>query len=420
MKNKESRDGLLTLVSITGVNALNYGLNLVLGRFLGPEGFAQANILATIVLILSFMGVAVQMTSAQHIAQKTDDHAAQEGFKAWYNRSVLWLSLAVTAIGVLLSFVLPGYLHMEQLPLLMIFIGIPFYFHLCAQRGYFQGAQRFLPFSMTFITETVGRLVVTLGGLYLAHLYAPEYKILAVGLGFLFSFLISFAYTRWQDSSGITLMDIEIPKKTLFRFVIAISLYELSQILINNCDVILVKHFFDEHRAGMYASIALIGRIVYFGTWTIVTLLFPKVIEKEMKGESHTGLFYGSLAIVLGCGAVITFMCFWQGALIMQLLFGDAYADAAPLLWRYALSTTVFAGANVFAYYYMSLKKYLPVAISLIAGILQISVINYLHSSIEMVINVQIVLMSSLLLIMLVYHMIHNMRGATAPKAVVA
>lgn len=72
----------------------------------------------------------------------------------------------------------------------------------------------------------------------------------------------------------------------------------------------------------------------------------------------------------------------------MELLFGGAYGDAAHLLWYYALSTTIFAAANVFAYYYMSLDKYMPVAISLLAGIVQIIGVSLFHVDLEQVIFV--------------------------------
>ena len=49
--------------------------------------------------------------------------------------------------------------------------------------------------------------------------------------------------------------------------------YELTQIIINNSDILLVKHYFDMLDAGLYASLALIGRVVYFVAWMFVMLL---------------------------------------------------------------------------------------------------------------------------------------------------
>lgn len=412
MSDKMTRDGVITLVSITGVNALNYGLNLILGRWLGPEGFAEASILATLVLILSFIGVAVQITSAKETASMFDSSLIRDQFLQFFEKRSMILGCIISVILISASIWIADFLQMQSVStLVIVFVGIPFYLGMSARRGFYQGKQQFLVFSMSFVIETLVRISVTLGGLYFALIYAPEYITHVVAFGFLSSFLACYLYTLIKHKIQLG----ELPKleklpKALWIFIASIGVYELSQILINNCDVILVKHYFDEYAAGIYASIALVGRMVYFGTWTIVTLLFPKVIEKEKKGESHTGLFYGSLGIVVACGLIITSVCMWQGAWIMQVLFGDAYTSGADLLWFYALSTTIFAAANVFAYYYMSLDKYLPVAISLAAGIIQILGVSLFHVDLEQVIFVQIVVMSGLLCCMVGFHVVVQMK----------
>jgi len=266
-------------------------------------------------------------------------------------------------------------------------------------RGYFQGTNQFRKLANTYIIEMVARVIFTLTLLFLfknsAHLTS------FVAIGFLASFISTYLYSKLKSSSSTN----ELPyKKEIITFLAVIGIYELSQILINNSDVILVKHFFTAEEAGLYAAIALIGRIVFFATWTIVTLLFPKVIEKEKRGESHTHLFWGALAIVASIGLMIVGACFFFDELIIKILFGSAYIDMAHLLWVYALGTCLFACANVFAYYHMSLNKYIPVFLSILIGILQIVAIYFFHNSMEQVVGLQVILMSILLVGMMSYH----------------
>ena len=49
---------------------------------------------------------------------------------------------------------------------------------------------------------------------------------------------------------------------------------------------------------------------------------------------------------------------------IISVFFGGAYLGVSDLLWMYALASGVFAIANVFAYYFLSLEVYLPVVLS--------------------------------------------------------
>ena len=56
----------------------------------------------------------------------------------------------------------------------------------------------------------------------------------------------------------------------------------------------------------------------------------------------------------------------------------------------------------------MSLKNYLPVIISLLAGIGQIILIYHFHSNLQEVIYMQIITMTVLLLVMISFHVINS------------
>jgi len=61
--------GFFLFIATLIVNAANYGLNLILGRVLGPELYAEANMIATLVMILSFIAMGLQLTVAKLYAE---------------------------------------------------------------------------------------------------------------------------------------------------------------------------------------------------------------------------------------------------------------------------------------------------------------------------------------------------------------
>ena len=196
MSKKHTKDGFITLIAITLVNALNYGLNLLLGRWLGPEGFAEANILATMVLIISFLGVAIQLTIARESALHGNDHEKGSAIIVWFEKIILKASIFFTICGLITCNLISDYLNMNNYTsVLIILLGLPFYFLLSVRRGYFQGNQQFIRFSLTFILETAGRLSFTIIGVLWAINYAPQFIVESVAIGFLFSFILPYAYT---------------------------------------------------------------------------------------------------------------------------------------------------------------------------------------------------------------------------------
>jgi len=99
----------------------------------------------------------------------------------------------------------------------------------------------------------------------------------------------------------------------------------------------------------------------------------------------------------------IVALTFFYPQFIVSAMFGEAYLSIAPLLWKYAVATSLFAVSNVFVYYFLSLDKYAPVVISGLLGSAQVAFIVLFHQSLAQVVNVQIILMTILLVIQTVF-----------------
>lgn len=378
------------------VNLSNYGLNLILGRLLGPDGFSEANLIATLVMVLSFAAMGLQLTVAKITAEGSADVLGYMQKKVF----VISMTLMVMLLGV--SPLLSQFFNFRSpYSLVVLFVGVPFYFLMSISRGHFQGGKRFYKLAWTYLIEMVVRVGVTILLLNLFSSEGLETEIVAAG------FLVSFFMTH--IASRTAYKNLPVSKESLqpiLKFLGIIALYELSQILINNSDVILVKHYFEAKEAGLYAAMALLGRAVFFATWTVVTIMFPKVIELEKQGLPHQRLFLLSLAVVGGLSLTMVLGSYMYGEVVMQLAFGSAYADVADRLWVYALLTSLFACANVFVYYNLSLEKYYPVVISLVVGGLQVVMLYFFHSSITQVLYVQLGLVSYMLIGMMVYQFV--------------
>ncbi len=400
------------MISTLFVNAGNYGINLFLGRFLGPEVFAEANVLATLVMILSFIAVGLQLCVAKFVASYYESTCQNEleSLKFQFIETGKKIGLYTLPLLILISPILQEFLKFDSAyPLLILFAGVPFYFRMSISRGIFQGQNQFNKLASSYIIEMLCRLIVTIG---LLLIITKNFYSEVVSLGFFLSFLASFFINKPIAKKSLINT---FPKTEILNFILVIGIYELSQIIINNADVILVKHIFDSHQAGLYSSIALIGRVVFFATWTIVTLLFPLVIAKEKRGEDHRPLFWSALLFVAMIGITITIVCYFFHEQIITVAFGSAYLEASNLLYLYSLATCFFACANVFAYYHMSLNNYRPVFISITIGVIQfISIYLVEHNSLTTIIWIQIILMAVLLICMIAYHIMFSLKNQTS------
>lgn len=388
----------LFMLSALVVNGGNYIYNLVLGRILGPEAFADAALLVTLLLALSFLGMTFQLVTAKFVAGLPSHH-----WDLFRNRLGTLALLVGSALGTAVFFsasFLQSLLHTESTLMFQIFgVGVPFYFVMSVNRGQYQGEESFGKLSLSYQLEMWGRLVVTLLAFVLIR---DDYGAL-VSFGILASLafgLIPFKKIHFNLGKKEPNV-LEWNKVKMFMLITAG--YELTQIIINNSDIILVKHFFQAQEAGLYASLALIGRVVYFVAWMFVMLLLPTVVRLKKEGKSTKQVLFKYVGYIglLSTGIVVACALFPE--LIISVLFGDAYVSMSSLLWQYALATSLFAVANIFTYYFLSLDHYQPILISALMGILQIVLIVLFHSGLAMVVQLQILIMLILLAVQLLY-----------------
>ena len=389
----------LFMGSVLLVNGGNYLYNLILGRFLGPEAFADAALLVTLLLVLSFLGMTFQLATAKFAVLFSEGQ--WEAFQNVMYRYAGIFGVLVALLLIYFSVDLQQLFNTKTPWMFRIFgMAIPLYFFMSVNRGKYQGRQEFTKLSITYQTEMWSRLLLTLGLILLV----PSNPALLVAIGMALSFAFGLIPSNYTNIS-IFKSKILHPenRKRVSDFIVLTACYELTQIIINNSDVLLVKHYFDTMDAGLYASLALIGRVVYFVAWMFVMLLLPTVVQKQKDGEPTAPILFKYVGYIGLLSLLIVTTCYLFPGLIIKLMFGDAYISMAPLLWQYALATSLFAISNIFAYYFLSLDHYLPVVLSGFLGLSQILLIVFFHSSLAMVVQVQIIAMIALLIAQLVY-----------------
>ncbi|PKB42771.1 O-antigen/teichoic acid export membrane protein [Cellulophaga sp. RHA19] len=397
--NKKITPEQIFMTSVLVVNGGNYLYNLILGRMLGPAAFADAALLITLLLVLSFVGMTFQLVTTKfNIIFSGNQWSAFENYMKKY---AVIFGVTIGALLFLFAENLHQLFNTESSTMFRVFaIGIPLYFIMSIKRGKFQGKQDYTNLSVTYQSEMWSRLLITLVLLLLVPMNPAFLVAVGIVISFVFGLMpVKFKKISFAASKVLTPAN----KKKVTTFILLTAGYELTQIIINNSDVLLVKHYFNSLDAGLYASLALIGRVVYFVAWMFVMLLLPAVIEKRKEGKRTAPILFKYVGYISLLSLVIVAGCYFFPETIISLMFGDAYVAMSSLLWQYALATSLFAISNIFAYYFLSLDYYVPVILSGVLGLSQIVLIIFFHSSLAMVVQLQIIVMLALLFAQLLY-----------------
>jgi O-antigen/teichoic acid export membrane protein len=386
--------GSLTLLAGSGlVGVTNLLYNVITARLLGPTGFAHATAVYTILTLLSCITLSFQVVCAKHIATSPSTGGRAAIFATLHQRS--WIAgMAIGAVLFLLKGPLTAYLNLPDPFLIsLLALGTVFYIPLGVRRGYIQGIHAFGPLAINFMVEGVARL-------------AGAYLLIQFGLGVKGAVLASVAavvvsYFVALPSPGLTSLSfrgIAISSREGLQAIVFFS----GQTIINNFDIVLVKHFFPPAEAGFYAAIALVGRLVNMCAWSVMHTMFP--VSAGAGEEEHEGsrVLVTSMLLVLGILTVLILGLWLVPGFLWKTLFGSHfqlgnYGALAPLLILYAITAGIYSLSSVIVTYEMSRKvantSWLQLAFS---GVLVLG-ICLLHDTLREVILVQLFLMVILL-----------------------
>ena len=118
--------------------------------------------------------------------------------------------------------------------------------------------------------------------------------------------------------------------------------------MITNLDLIAAKGVFDPRTAGVFAALALGGRVVFFGSWTLQQALLPLVIAEHptLSKKLRKQIFFLGNAVV--CTVLVGAGWIWADRWV-ELAFGGIYQDVATRFGPYALGTGLISMAAALA-----------------------------------------------------------------------
>ena len=103
-------------------------------------------------------------------------------------------------------------------------------------------------------------------------------------------------------------------------------MFFVGQVIISNIDILMVKHFFPPDLAGLYAAIALVGRLLYFGAWSIVSAMFPVSAESKRRTARLRSLLALPLLMVTAMSVVFVLLLAAFPHLVFRSLFGAHFS----------------------------------------------------------------------------------------------
>ncbi|MEP6643369.1 MAG: lipopolysaccharide biosynthesis protein [Acidobacteriaceae bacterium] len=408
---------VILLFSSGFVGAMNLLYNLGVAHWLGADSFGHASAVYTVLMLLSSVTLSFQLLCSKFVA-KNDSLKEKVGIYRYFHRRSWMFAISISILLAYSSPVVSRYLNLPTRNYIyMLAVATLFYIPLGVRRGLMQGMYDFGPLAFNFALE----VVVKLGGAML--LMAAGYGVTGVIAAIVASVVVAYVFARPHRT---LISDGQTSLPTAWGEGIQASVFFIGQVIINNLDIALVKHFFSATDAGVYATLALVGRVVYMLSWSVVSGMFPfsaRAQSGEREGQAVLGT---ALLLVILISSLFTFGIWVAPQSLWHMLLGAGFPLAGTpsytsLLMLYALTTGIYSLSVVLMSYEIARKignvSWLQLGFSgaIILGI-------YLfHNTLHEVIAVQTVLMLVLLVLVAVPYirmqLAHSRAAVEAPAA---
>lgn len=358
----------------------NFAFNVISAHELGPEKYG---ILASVVAFSYLFNpavLAIQTVASRETTSVMVDEAGSQ-IRAIVNYYLLRIGLGALALGgvlVVLSPLISRFLHLNSPGLVMIFaLVLPTVVASSVVRGVHQGTRRFDRYSLGTATEGLSKVCCVVALLVLVW-RNPVSGVLAVLFSALAGLVVNVLLLRhWPKPTW----SIRLRRHPIRYSVSTLTVFGLLAVLLS-IDTMTARSTLSAHTAGMYAGISLAGKIVYFATTALTTLLFPMFSARFDRGTETARWLAVSMILVAVVSAAVICVFVWAPYLVTTILLGAKYRSAARYLFMMGGIFAIYAMTNLVVMYLLARRQRGIVVPLALAVVVQMGGFAVFHSSI--------------------------------------
>lgn len=398
MTNPLFSGSAVMIVGSNTTNFLNYIYHLIMGRLLGPSSYGELAALFSLMGLVGMVPLALGLVIVKYVSSaKTAGEVTS--LIDWLGKKIMILSWMMFFSLTLGSFFISSFLKIEN-PLLIVLIGTTFLVSLPAffNRSVLQGLLRFKQLVSSILAENTIKLLL---GVFLVYLgWAVGGAVMALVVAGLVGWLLSKMFISDYTNTN---KPIYPRPKLILSYAFPVLVQSVATTSLFSADLMLVKHFFSPHEAGLYAALSTLGKIIFFASGPIGAVMFPLISQKKAQGKGYRQVFLYSFLLTTILACVILLFYWWFPKVAVNLLYGSLYLEAADLLIWLGIFMTLFTLSSLLISFHLSLGRTKAMVLPAIAAIGQALGIWFYHDSLKTVITVSIVISFFLLASLCLY-----------------
>lgn len=403
-KNQLISASFILLLATSVGNVCNYFYHLVIGKMLGPVDYGLLSSLISLTYLLGVPTSVLAMMVIKYVSSlKKGSVFKKETTSLFYylagklNLLVLYLCL----FSLLISPFVARFIHTDASILVFLVLVSGFIGIIGSLNGaVLQGLVMFKTLSIfgllqTFFKLGASILLVSLG----LKVFGAVFGLFLTSVVYTLALFIFIRKLIPKNNTGVDKPCFK--SVNIFNYAVPVFLVNLSFVSFYTTDILLARHFLSSVEAGYYSSLAILGKIIFFASSIITSVMFPIISHNFENGKKYLNIFYSSFILVFLSSLAITLIYLFFPGLMIKYLFGDQFLPAKNYLFQFAVFISLYSLCFLMANFFLSVKKVKMAFFCLSAAVVQIVLIVFFHQNLS-----QIVLSSTTVLLLLFFSLL--------------
>ncbi|EKD53000.1 MAG: polysaccharide biosynthesis protein [uncultured bacterium] len=338
-----------------GLSIFRYLFHLILLRLLAPAAYGEFLSYLSLIYLLGIPTGTIATVIIKYVAEfkGKDDKVSINLFFHYLLRTVtpiaVFLGIALIFLSGPLSFIFKA----NSLAFIVLGISVFISLYQTIIGSYLVAYQKFV---FQTIVGFAGVLVTIVLSIFFIRLgFGATGAVIGQLLGSVATSVIIFLNVRPSVYPKIVIK--KSPHFSLGGLMGYSFIYALGTMSLISTDILMVRALFDPHLSGIYSALSILGRMILFGLTPLVALVLPIAAHRHAASGSARSILMKLGAVVLLFGATGAGIFSLFPTLIIRVLSGSAYLEAAPFLSIFAFTMVFFALSQFILSYLMAIGR---------------------------------------------------------------
>jgi O-antigen/teichoic acid export membrane protein len=363
-----------SLIYFLGQTSLSFGrylFHILLMRLFVPAQYGEFLSYLSLTYLISIPTGALSLVTVTKVATWYGAGALDNirSFIPYLTRRFFWLFLIVGLTFALFSQPLATVFKAEPGAFVVLGISLIITFYSSLIRSFLAGLQMFL--FQTFVSFLEIIMIIGFAYFFVTAGYGATGAIIGQFLAAIVVTILALIRLKSYLLPIKLPVGFHVPLKQVLGFGLVNSMASMAFLSI---DVLAIRAFMSPEQSGIYASLSMLGRMIFFGLNPIAGLAVPFLARRHGARLGTTFFFLIFLTSMISLGTLVSFIFSIFPAQIIGILAGGSYLAGAGYLGYLAFSMSLLALNLFLAAYHFAVghgqSNYIVFAMSLLQPVL--------------------------------------------------